>query len=125
VVALDADVMPLELKRARAERHAVGYCYTQVSAGLAGQWHFPQIMTDALAYQHAPFDNEAYEPLAGVIHLAIWRARARQAGLTANALTVTFPSTVAEVLGLDIDMVLQQDPIDWSAQVPGRSFPGM
>jgi len=24
------------------------------------------------------------------------------------------------VLGLDIDLVLQQDPIDWSAQVPGR-----
>ncbi len=122
-VALDSVVAPLDLKRARTERRTFGYCYAHVSAGLARQWHFPQIMVDALEYQHAPFDNDVYEPLAGVIHLAVWRARARQAGLSANALTVTFPSTVAEVLGLDIDLVLQQDPIDWSAQVPGTSFP--
>jgi len=38
-------------------------------------------------------------------------------------LTVTFPSLVAEMLGLDIDMVLQQDPIDWSRQVTGSVLP--
>lgn len=123
VVTLDASQSPLDLKRARAQRQAYGFCYTEVSAGLAGQWHFPQVMVDALNFAHAPFDNNAYEPLAGVLHLAIWRARAKQAGLVNNALTVTFPSPVAEVLGLDIDMVLQQDPIDWSKQVPGTSFP--
>lgn len=123
VVALDVSQPPLDLKRARAQRQAYGFCYTEVSAGLAGQWHFPQVMVDALNFAHAPFDNNAYEPLAGVLHLAIWRARAKQAGLVSNALTVTFPSPVAEVLGLDIDMVLQQDPIDWSKQVPGTSFP--
>ena len=56
------------------------------------------------------------------MHLAMWRARARQARLTENAMTVTFPSLVAEVMGLDIDLVLQQDPIDWSLQEPGRSL---
>lgn len=122
-VVLDAEMPHFDLRRARAERHLFGYCYSQVSAGMARQWHLPQVMVDALEYQHAPFDNEAYEPLAGVIHLAVWRARARQARLTGNALTVTFPSTVGEVLGLDIDLVLQQDPIDWSAQVPGSTFP--
>jgi hypothetical protein len=35
---------------------------------------------------------------------------------------VTFPALVGEVLGLDIDMVLQQDPLDWSRQVPGQTF---
>jgi len=35
---------------------------------------------------------------------------------------VTFPGSVGEVLALDIDMVLQQDPIDWSVQTPGRSL---
>ncbi len=122
VVKLDADAGPFDLKRARLERHALGFCFTQITAALAGQWHFPQIMADALEYQHAPFDNDVYEPLAGVLHLAVWRARARQIGLIGNALTVTFPLQVAEVLGLDIDMVLRQDPIDWSAQVPGRTF---
>lgn len=122
VVALDAQCGPLELKRARAERQTFGFCYTQVSAGLSAQWHLPQVITSALNFAHAPFDNDAYEPLAGVLHLAIWRARARQAGLPPNALAVTFPSLVGEVLGLDIDMVLQQDPLDWTRQVPGQTF---
>ena len=55
-----------------------------------------------------------------MIHLATWRARAKEAGLTQRALAVTFPGEVGEVLELDIDMVLQQDPIDWSAQTPGK-----
>ena len=122
-VELDASCGPLELKRTRAERQALGFCYTEVSAGLARQWYLPELMADALSYAHAPFDGDSYEPLAGVLHLAIWRARSKQAHLRANALAVSFPAAVAEVLGLDIDMVLQQDPIDWTRQVQGTSFP--
>jgi hypothetical protein len=86
------------------------------------QWHLPTLIHDALLFAHAPFDHEPREPMAGVVHLAVWRARVRHAGLTENAMTVSFPSLVAEVMGLDIDLVLQQDPIDWSLQEPGRSL---
>jgi len=121
-VALDATCAPLHLKRLRTERRALGFGYTQVGAGLANQWHFPTVMVDTLAYAHAPFVRQAYEPLAGVLHLAIWRAITRQARYAPNALAVSFPSQVAEVLGLDIDMVLQQDPVDWSRQLPGEIY---
>ncbi len=117
-LVLDQQAGVFDLKRARVERHALGYCYTEVSAALARQWHLPEIMVNALAWQHAALDNEVYEPLAGVIHLAIWRARAKQASLSASALAVSFPAMVGDVLGLDIDMVLQQDPIDWMAHAP-------
>jgi HD-like signal output (HDOD) protein len=117
--ALDREVAPLDLKRATAERRSFGYCYAQVSAGLAKKWKLPQAIVDALEHQYAPFQDDVYEPLAGVIHLATWRARAWEAGLSDNALAVTFPGEVGEVLGLDIDIVLQQDPIDWSARLPG------
>ena len=122
VLALNREVPPLDLKRAQAERHAFGFCYAQVGAGFARQWHFPQPIVDALEHQYAPFENDVYEPLAGVIHLAAWRARAKEADLSDKALAVTFPGSVGEVLGLDIDMVLQQDPIDWTAQSPGRQL---
>jgi HD-like signal output (HDOD) protein len=122
VVALDATCEPLLLKRERLELATFGFGYTQVTAGLADEWRFPKLMVDALANAYAPFENDAHEPLAGVIHLAIWRAATRHARYAANALTVTFPAPVAEVLGLDIDMVLRQDPIDWSKQVPGQVF---
>ena len=72
--ALDQTVLPLDPRRAQAERRAFGFCYAQVGAGFARKWHFPQAMADALEHQYAPFQNEVYEPLAGVIHLAAWRA---------------------------------------------------
>ena len=109
---------PLDLRRASAERAQFGYCYAAVSAGFAKRWQFPQAMVDALEHQHAPFDNQVYEPLAGLIHLATWRARCKDAHLTERGMAVTFPGRVGVVLGLDIDMVLQQDPFDWAAHNP-------
>ncbi len=120
VAELDREVQPLDLRRARAERRQFGFCYAQVGAGYARQWHFPEPIADALEHQYEPFENNVYEPLAGVIHLATWRARAKEANLDERALAVSFPGAVGEVLGLDIDMVLQQDPIDWTDQRPGR-----
>jgi HD-like signal output (HDOD) protein len=116
MVPLNKEIAPLELKRARSERYHFGYCYAQVSAGYARKWLFPQPMIDALEHQYAPFDNSVYEPLAGVIHLAAWRARAKEANLSERALAVSFPGAVGEVLDLDIDMVLQQDPFDWGSR---------
>lgn len=112
---LDASVPPLSLKRARAERQHLRYTWAAVGAGYARKWQFPQVLVDALEHQHAPFENDVYEPLAGVIHLATWRARCKEAHLDEREMAVTFPGFVGEVLGLDIDMVLQQDPFDWAA----------
>ncbi|MDP2370945.1 HDOD domain-containing protein [Rhodoferax sp.] len=120
VAELDREVSPLDLRRARAERRHFGFCYAQVGSGYARQWRFPEQIVDALEHQYQPFENNVYEPLAGVIHLATWRARAKEANLDERALAVSFPGEVGEVLGLDIDMVLQQDPIDWNDQRPGR-----
>ncbi len=116
---LDSQVHPLALRRADEERAVLGFCYAQVGAGLARNWHFPQPMVDALEHQHAPFDDDVYEPLAGVIHLATWRERALEAGLSEHGLAVSFPDKVGEVLGIDIDMVLQQDSFDWFSRHPG------
>ncbi len=121
VALLDSVIPTLDLARANAERQSCGFCYAQVGSGLAARWQFPQPMVDALEYQYAPFDNNAYEPLAGVIHLATWRIRAKEAGLSDRGLAVTFPGAVGEMLGLDIDMVLQQDPFDWLVPVSAHA----
>jgi HD-like signal output (HDOD) protein len=106
---------PLDMRRAQAERSTFGYCYSTVGASFARMWHFPTAMVDALEHQYAPFESNVYEPLAGVIHLAAWRARGKEAHMNDRALAVTFPGSVGVALGLDIDMVLQQDPFDWAA----------
>lgn len=112
---LDQEIAPLALNRAFVERSVLGYCYASVGAGYARMWQFPKAMVDAIEHQYAPFENHVYEPLAGVIHLASWRARAKEARLTDKGLAVTYPDSVGVALGLNIDMVLQQDPFDWAA----------
>lgn len=119
--ALNHQVAPFDLKRASAEHAAFGFNYAQVGAGLASKWHFPQVMVDALEHQYAPFEHDVYEPLAGLIHLATWRARARAANLSEHGLAVTFPGAVGDVLGIDIDMVLQEESFDWFAPRAGRA----
>lgn len=114
--SLNTLVAPLDMRRSKLERRIFGYGYGHVSAALAQRWQLPEVVVDALKYQHAPFDNNAYEPLAGVVHLAAWRARAREVGLDDKEMAVTFPDEVGLVLGLDFDMVLQQDPIDWTVR---------
>ena len=116
MATLSRQVLPFGLKRASAERKLLGYCYADVTAGFAKNWQFPQPIVDALQHQCAPFENDVYEPMAGIVHLAAWRARAREANYDEQDLTVNFPDVVALALGIDIDMALQQDPIDWTSQ---------
>ena len=120
--SLNTLVSPLDMRRYKLEQRIFGYSYGHVSAALAQRWQLPQVVIDALNYQHNPFDNSTYEPLAGVLHLAAWRARAREVGLDDREMAVTFPDQVGLPLGLDIDMVLQQDPIDWTARPESGDF---
>lgn len=115
LVTLAQDAPPLSLKRAKAERKLLGYCYADVGAAFAQSWQFPQAIVDALGHQHAPFENGVYEPLAGVLHLAAWRARANEAGMSAQELVDNFPDAVGLALAIDFDMALQQDAIDWTS----------
>jgi hypothetical protein len=48
--------------------------------------------------------------------------RAREAQYSDKELAVSFPGEVGLVLGLDIDMVLQQDPIDWTARPDAADY---
>ncbi|MCW5262013.1 HDOD domain-containing protein [Verminephrobacter eiseniae] len=114
--AVNTLVAPFDPRRDKIEQRILGYNYGHVTAGCARRWQLPEVVIDALQHQSAPFDNQVYEPLAGILHLAAWRARAREAEMSEKAIAVSFPDEIGLALGLDIDMVLQQDPIDWSVQ---------
>lgn len=112
--ALDRLSALLGLDRARQQQVAWGFAYPQVTAALARHWQLPTALVDALEQMQKPLNGDASEPLAGLLHLAVWRVRAGQMAFGERELAVLFPSEIGLALGLDIDMVLQQDPIDWS-----------
>lgn len=105
---LDATVAPLAIKRAQAEFEAFGYTYADVGAALARSWRFPKSIINAIEYQRTPFDNDIYEPMAGVIHMAAWRARAAELRHTHDDLIHTYPDEVGELLRLDPDLLMDK-----------------
>jgi HD-like signal output (HDOD) protein len=111
---LNDQALPFSAQRHRAERHLLGYHYADVGAGFAQSWAFPKTIVEAIAHQIAPFDGGNYEPMAGIVHLAAWRARARQEGLNPSAMAVCYPAEVALNLGIDIDHVLEQEASGWA-----------
>lgn len=113
IAPLDMGTPPLDLQRAAAERQRFGYTFGEVGAGLVERWHFPQPIVDALKHQSAPFDGEVYDTLAGILHLAAWRARAEEIQLDDSGLAATFPDLVGLTLGLDLGSVLGKDPEEW------------
>ena len=113
---LDFSVPPLALDRPNAERQAFGYTYADVSAAFASKWNFPDAIVTALTNLHAPFEGEHCQMVAGVLHMAVWRARALEVQLDAEGLAATYPDVVGLVLGFDLDTVLEKDPEDWTSR---------
>lgn len=108
MIDLDRSVPMLDLKRAKAERGLFGYSYANVGAALAREWNFPKKMINAIEHQNAPFDNDVYEPIAGVIHIASWRARAEELEFRSDNLINTYPDPIGLVLGIDPDTVVAE-----------------
>ncbi|MFW5331616.1 HDOD domain-containing protein [Hydrogenophaga sp. ZJX-1] len=114
---LDRSLHMLDLKRARAEKGLFGYSYAEAGAALAREWRFPKKMIDAIEHQVAPFDNDVYEPIAGVIHIASWRARAEELAIGSEGLINTYPDPVGLVLGIDPDTVIGEEIPSLTRQV--------
>ncbi len=113
---LNRSMSPLDLKRARAEKGLFGFSYADAGAALAREWHFPKKMINAIEHQTAPFDNDIYEPIAGVIHIASWRARAEELALSSDAMINSYPDPVGLVLGIDPDTVMGDELV--TASIP-------
>jgi HD-like signal output (HDOD) protein len=112
---LDASVPVFDPRRAEAEVQLLGYSYAQVGAVFAQAWSMPRMLVDVLGHHADPTAPTSREPLAGVLHLAVWRARAREVRLGLEALAATFPKAIASALGLDGDHLLGEQIIDWTS----------
>jgi HD-like signal output (HDOD) protein len=109
MIDLDRSIPLLDIKRSAAEKGLFGYSYADVGAALAKEWNFPKRMINAIEHQCAPFDNDTYEPIAGVVHIASWRARAEEQTTRNELLINTYPDPVGLVLGIDPDTITGEE----------------
>lgn len=108
--ALDRDTPPLDARRLDVEKAAFGFGYADVGAELARRWQFPAIFSDAIEAIPAPLTQQPVDRLAAVVHLGAWRARAMLEEKTDEQLADTLPRDVAQAIGLDPDLLLDEMP---------------
>lgn len=110
MLTVDKLASPMDPRRSDIENASFGYDFSKVGAELARQWKFPGAFVDAIAGHTAPLERVPFDPMAAVIHLAAWRARAEENGLSLDEMAGTLPTQVAAKLSLNVDVLLHQMP---------------
>lgn len=113
VVALNQELGIWDPRRPRWELRHWGFSASQQTAAWLQQANLPPEIVTAIESMEAPMDSEHFEPMAGVLHLAAWCQRAQYSGWTERHMADAFPVDVALALGIDVDVVLQQESVDW------------
>ena len=108
MVALDSQVGVLDAARPRLETETLGFHFCEVSAALASTWKFPQTIIDALAAIPDPLAAASWIPAAALVHLGAWRARLEKTAEPPADWRHSYPSALAQRLGLGNDWVLPQ-----------------
>jgi len=109
-MTLDKDVPPLDARRLEVERKAFGYDYAAVGAELASRWKFPEIFSALIGTCQEPMQTTPFQPMAGILHLSAWFARAVENRLTTQESKASFPAEVASALGISPALMLEEMP---------------
>ncbi len=107
---LDKTIGTYDPTRLVAEDEAFGFNFSQVGAELALRWKFPDVFPDTIRDYPDPLRATTLSRMAGVVHLAVWRARGEALQLDAEGLATTLPAETAQKLGMTADELLKEMP---------------
>jgi len=107
---LDKAVDPLDTQRIDVERNALGYDYAEVGAELAQRWKFPEAFSDAILAFPNPLEQQPFNSVGAIIHLAAWFAQANEKGMSLDEIRSNCPSEIISRLGLSPQVLLEQMP---------------
>jgi HD-like signal output (HDOD) protein len=110
MLQLDRLVTPIDARRLHLERVSFGYTYADVGAQLATRWRFPATFSGSIRHFPDPVAGKEFNPVAALLHVAAWRARAEHGGLNEKELAATLPTAVLQTLKLRPDVVLVAMP---------------
>lgn len=107
---LDKLASPMDPRRLDMEKSSFGYHFATVGAELARQWKFPPAFGQAIEHFPEPLAHEPFDPVAAILHLAAWRARAEHNGVNGSELEATVPAEVCQKLKMPVDRVTKEMP---------------
>lgn len=110
MLQIDKIAGPLDVRRSDVEHTSLGYDFYAVGAELAKRWRFPETFSNAIKNCAEPLQYANFEPIAGVVHIAAWRARAEEQQYNEQEMEATFPVDVVSKLGLKAEAILKEMP---------------
>ncbi len=93
------------MSRLHAEEQAFGFHFGDVSARLASRWNFSDEFITALAGFARPLATQPFDPLAGIVHLAVWRVALDRQGTQAIQALEGWPAEVAQATGVSRELL--------------------
>jgi len=99
-----------DARRFDVEHQTFGYDFSAVGAELAQRWKFPAEFSVVIRAFPEPLIHDEFDPMAAVVHLAAWRARAVEHSMEHDALVATFPEEVASKLGISAVSLVDDMP---------------
>ena len=97
---IDRSGHPLDAQRAFAERDVLGFDHAEVGAELTRRWRFPETIVHGVGNVPRPLEARPESPVAALVHLAAWRARAEIFGDAREKLLASYPDAVASSVGI-------------------------
>ncbi|MBY0574144.1 MAG: HDOD domain-containing protein [Undibacterium sp.] len=110
MLQVDKIAGPLDSRRLGVERTSFGYDFSDVGAELAKRWRFPENFGVVIKGFPEPLAAEEFDKMSGIIHLAVWRARAEESKYSKEELEATFPADVAAKVGLTREQIIEEMP---------------
>ena len=93
-------------KLAEIEQAMLGYNYSDVGAELAARWKFPEDIVEGIRHHDVPSNSETDEPLAGLIHLAVYIHECQKQGMSDEDTLAGFPMEIAQSINMDTETAL-------------------
>jgi HD-like signal output (HDOD) protein len=106
MLAMDNAVALLDPNRLNVEQTTFGYNHADVGAELARRWSFPPVFARAIAGVDNPLVQDNFSPLAALVHIAAWRARAEANQLSSQDLEASWPLELAAKIALPREAML-------------------
>jgi HD-like signal output (HDOD) protein len=115
---LDASSPIGAMSRFAAEEQAFGYHFGDVSARLASRWNFSDEFITALAGFARPMGVQPFDPLSGIVHLAVWRVALDRQSAEAIEGLEGWPAEVAQAGGVTCEMLREMPtPAELAAEL--------
>jgi HD-like signal output (HDOD) protein len=108
--AMNHAVALLDPSRLDVEQTTFGYTHAEVGAELARRWNFPPLFAQAIAGAANPLVQDHFSPLAALVHIAAWRARAEANQLSPQDLETQWPLELAARIALSRETMLNDLP---------------